>query len=97
MARKILLTYPDSNENFKTHTNASTFQLGAFIIQKVKPIAFYTIKRTDSPKRYTVIERELLSIVETLKDFRPILLGQKLRIYTDHKTLHIKCLIPIEY
>ena len=41
-----LLTYPDFNETFKIHTNASAFQLGAVISQKVKPIAFYSIKLT---------------------------------------------------
>ena len=63
------------------------FHLGAVISHKVKPIAFYSIKLTDAPKWYTVTERELLSIAETLKEFRNILLSQKLRIYTDHKTL----------
>ena len=41
---------------------------------------------SDQPQ-YTVTERELLSIVETLKEFRAILLGQKFRIYTDNKNL----------
>ena len=42
-ANDTLLTYPDFNETFKMHTDASAFQLGAVIIQKVKPIAFYSI------------------------------------------------------
>ena len=37
--RNNLLTYPDFNETFKTHTNDSTFQLGAIVGQKGKLIA----------------------------------------------------------
>ena len=84
MASDTLSTYPNFNEALKIHTNASAFQLGAIIIQKGKPIDFYSRKINNAPKRYTVMERELLSIIETLKEFRKILLGQKLQIYTDH-------------
>ena len=95
--RTTLLTYPGFNENFKIYTDASNLQLGAVILQKGKPIAFYSRKRTESQQRYTVTERELLSIIETMKSFRTILLGQKLRIHTDHTSLHARALILIEY
>ena len=97
MAHNTLLTYPDFNETFKIHTNASAFQLGAVISQKGKPIDFHSRKLTDAQHCYTVTEKELLSIVETLKEFRKILLGQKLIIYTDNKTLRVFLKIPIEY
>ena len=90
MARDTLLNYPDFNENFNIHTNASAFQVGGVINQKVEPIDFYSIKLTGAQQRYTVTERELLSIVETLKLFRMILPGQKLQMYTDHKNLKCK-------
>ena len=97
VARETLLTYPYFNKVFKTRTNAGIFQLGAFISHKGKQIAFYSRKLTDAQQRYTVTQKELIRIVETLKTFRTILLGKKLRIYNDHKTLHVRILIMKEY
>ena len=74
----------------KIHTNANPFQLGALFSQKVKPIAFYSRRLTDAQKRYKFIERELISIIKTLKEFITILLGQKIRIYTNHKNFTCK-------
>ena len=63
VAHNTLLTYPDFNETFKIHTDASVFRLGAVTIQKSKHIPLYSRKLTDDQKRYTVTERELLTIV----------------------------------
>ena len=87
IARETILAYPDFSKPFDIHTDASKVQLGAVISQDTKPIAFYSRKLTDTQTRYTTTERELLSIVETLKEFRNILLGQQIVVHTDHKNL----------
>ena len=84
VARDILSTYLYFNETSKFRTDASVFQLVAVISHKGILIAFYSIKLTGAQMRYIVTEREILSTVETLKEFRMILLGHKLRIYTDY-------------
>ena len=58
-----LLTYSNYIETFKIHTNASEFQLGAIVSDKGKPIDFYSRKLTYARQRYTITERELISIV----------------------------------
>eukprot|EP00804_Cyclotella_cryptica_P003876 CCRYP_015749-RA/>CCRYP_015749-RA protein AED:0.70 eAED:0.31 QI:0/-1/0/1/-1/0/1/0/188 len=40
-------------------------------------------------QKYSVTEIELLAIVETLKEFKGMLWGQKIKVYTDHKN-HIQ-------
>jgi len=87
ISRETLLAYPDFTKPFIIHTDASHSQLGAVISQDNKPIAFYSRKLNPAQTRYTTTERELLSIVETLKEFRNILLGQQIKVYTDHKNL----------
>jgi RNase H-like domain found in reverse transcriptase/Integrase zinc binding domain len=90
MSQEVLLTYPDFSKTFDIHTDASKLQMGAVISQEGKPIAFFSKKLNDAQTRYTTTERELLAIVETLKEFKNILIGQRIRVYTDHKNLIYK-------
>ena len=90
ISREALLSYPDFNKPFDIYTDASHTQLGAVLSQDNKPIAFYSRKLNAAQTRYTTTERELLAIVETLKEFRNILLGHEIRVFTDHKNLTYK-------
>jgi RNase H-like domain found in reverse transcriptase/Reverse transcriptase (RNA-dependent DNA polymerase)/Integrase zinc binding domain len=90
IAQEVLLTHPNFSKPFEIHTDASKYQLGSVISQEGKPIAFYSRKLTPPQLNYTTTEKELLAIVETLKEFRNILLGQTIIVYTDHKNLTYK-------
>ena len=84
------MAYSDFNAPFEIHTGASKLQIGAVISQKGKPIAFYYRKMNSAQQNYTTTEKELLSIVATLKEFRNTLLGHQITVYTDHKNLTYK-------
>ena len=87
MSKETLLSFPDFNKEFHVYTDASKTQLGAVIMQEGKPLAFYSRKMSGPQQRYTVGEQELLSIVETLKEFKNILFGQKIIVHTDHMNI----------
>jgi hypothetical protein len=67
--------------------DASSTQLGAVITQDNRPIAFFSRKLSEMQQKYSVTEIELLAIVETLKEFKGMLWGQDVKVYTDHKNL----------
>ena len=52
-----------------------------------RPIAFFSHKLTKAQQKYSVGKIELLAIIETLKEFKGMLWGQKLVVYTDHQNL----------
>ena len=56
-------------------------------MQDNKPLAYYSRKLNSAQKRYTMHEKELLSIVEILKEYKNILFGYKLEVFTDHENL----------
>jgi hypothetical protein len=81
------LAYPDFSKVFEIYTNASSKQLGAVTTQENRPIAFFSWKLSTTQRKYSVIKIELIAIVETLEDFKGMLWGQSIKVYTDHANL----------
>jgi RNase H-like domain found in reverse transcriptase len=61
--------------------------LGAVIMQDKKPLAFYSRKLNAAQRRYTTTVRKLLSTIETCKEYKNILLGYPIIVFTDHKKI----------
>jgi hypothetical protein len=76
IGKEVLLYYPDFNERFHLHNDASDHQLGAVILKDKNPIAFYSRQLNTAQTRYTTTERdtELLSAIETCMEYKNILL-----------------------
>eukprot|EP00804_Cyclotella_cryptica_P020243 CCRYP_010920-RA/>CCRYP_010920-RA protein AED:0.36 eAED:0.36 QI:0/-1/0/1/-1/1/1/0/179 len=87
IAKDVVLAYPDYSMEFKIYTDALSKQLGSVITQGNRPLAFFSRKLSTAQQKYSMAELELLAIVETLKEFKGMLWGQRLKVYTDHKNL----------
>ena len=87
VSAETLLSYPDWKLQFIVHTDAYDKLLGDFISQNNKPIAFLYIILGKPQHDYTTTKKELLAIVEYLKQFQVIIFGYEINSFSDHKNL----------
>ena len=94
LAEEITLTFPNYSpdaEKLQLFVDASGVGAGACLSQyqdnQHKVIAYSSMTFTDTQRRYSTIERELLAIRWGVKSFRSFLFGVTFELYTDHKPL----------
>lgn len=68
-------------------TDTSNVDLGAVLQQKSKLIAKISRVLRGAELNYSILEKEVLSIVWVVEKFEYLLLGQKFKIITDNQTL----------
>jgi RNase H-like domain found in reverse transcriptase len=85
-----------TTKDFDIYCDTSELQLGAAILQ---PVAYYSRKLNSAQHNYTVGLMEILSIVETLKEFCAMLYGcPNIHVFTDpnnnkFKHLQTQCVL----
>ena len=69
------------------HVDASSIAAGAVLLQKNRPIEFYSARFSPTEQRYSTHEREAYALFLACKHFRVVLVGRPFTVYTDHKPL----------
>ena len=85
--RDVILAYPNFSKKLIIDVDTSDYWLGTVIAQEDKHVTFFSRKQNKAHQNYSTTEKELLSIVEFLKECCAILLGYKIEFHADHKNL----------
>lgn len=94
LIKDVMLQYPDQTKQFQLDTDASDHTIGAVLSQRdsnglLRPVAFYSRKLSDAEQNYSVFDKELLAIIDSLIYWRHYLISpvEYTQINTDHKNL----------
>ena len=81
------MAYFDKDKDHIIQTDASKTRLGAVLLQEGQPVVYASRALTETEKRYSNIERELLGIVFGLKRLHHYTFGSSITVETDHQPL----------
>ena len=88
-----ILFLPIDDGPFRIETDCSQYAMGGVLSQHIegkwRTIAYRSQSLSEAERNYKLHDRELLSIMEALKDWRQYLLGakHKVEVWTDHLNL----------
>ena len=92
LRKDVCLKYPNFSKPFIVTSDGSLSGLGAHLAQlddkgHQRPLAFASRALHGSERNYPPVELECLAIVYALKQFRHVILGYAIDVFTDHKPL----------
>lgn len=86
-----VLRRPDPDLPYILYTDASDQAVGAVLMQDAgegpQPIAYLSRRHSPAERNYPTREKELLAIVEALKEWRYYLAASEVAVFTDHDSL----------
>ncbi|KAL0560443.1 hypothetical protein IC582_000848 [Cucumis melo] len=82
-----VLTVPDGSGSFVIYSDASKKGLGCVLMQQGKVVAYASRQLKNHEQNYPTHDLELAAVVFALKIWRHYLYGEKIQIFTDHKSL----------
>ncbi|WVZ93886.1 hypothetical protein U9M48_039838, partial [Paspalum notatum var. saurae] len=82
-----VLTLPDLHKDFVVYCDASRQGLGCVLMQDNKVVSYASRQLRAHEENYPTHDLELAAVVHALKIWRHYLMGNKCKIYTDHKSL----------
>ncbi|XP_049406074.1 uncharacterized protein LOC125869661 [Solanum stenotomum] len=86
-----LLQLPNFEKMFEIECDASGVGIGAVLMQKGKPIAYFSEKLRGAPLQYSAYDKELYALVRALANWQHYLWHKEFVIRTDHEALkHIR-------
>ena len=86
------LAISDPSQEFALFTYASNMGISSILTQKSSIIRLFSHKLSDVQSRYTIVEKECLVIVESLRRFKPLIGTTHVKINTDNKNLTFESL-----
>ena len=82
-----ILTPPDDSQPFQVFCDTSVQGLGGVLMQGGNIVAYTSRQLKTSERNYPTHDMELAAVVHALITWRHLLLGRKVDVFTDHKSL----------
>jgi transposase InsO family protein len=94
IAKDVVLKYPVVDRQFKLYCDASDYAIGSMLAQEdddgvIRPLEFFSRKLDSAELNYSTYDKELLAIIDSLKNWRHYLVHseKEILIFSDHNNL----------